>query len=274
MIEKKSRIVLSFDDGRADNYRIVKEILEPMSIPATFNIATAYVDGTIAKDNRPCPNDAISINMLKTMSTNCLFEIAGHGDQHLNETEDIMAGIKKIHEWLNLDEEKVIGFASPNSEMTGRDIEKNAAFYEEHNITYIRLGLLDGKSYFGRLARKISTYIRSARFYIAGFGSSIQSYRNRFIHYSVPIVNEAELGQVVALVNEAKNNKNDCILMFHSIIRPGEEYYNDTWSWDYDKFSELCKYLIKHRDLGELDIVKEIDLVKMNKSDDIQQRLD
>lgn len=44
---KKAIVTLSFDDGRIDNYRVAKEILLPNNIPATINIATAYIDGSL-----------------------------------------------------------------------------------------------------------------------------------------------------------------------------------------------------------------------------------
>lgn len=44
---KKAIVTLSFDDGRIDNYRVAKEILLPNNIPATINIATGYIDGSL-----------------------------------------------------------------------------------------------------------------------------------------------------------------------------------------------------------------------------------
>ena len=44
---EKIRIVLSFDDGRRDNYRVAKELLEANEIPATFNITSGYLEGKI-----------------------------------------------------------------------------------------------------------------------------------------------------------------------------------------------------------------------------------
>ena len=42
-------IVLSFDDGRHDNYEAYKNILNPLNIPATFNITAGYVLNDIEK---------------------------------------------------------------------------------------------------------------------------------------------------------------------------------------------------------------------------------
>ena len=37
------KVVLSFDDGRRDNYRAAFEILKPLELPATFNITIGYI---------------------------------------------------------------------------------------------------------------------------------------------------------------------------------------------------------------------------------------
>lgn len=44
---KEAIVTFSFDDGRIDNYKVVKEILLPNNIPATINIATGYIDGSL-----------------------------------------------------------------------------------------------------------------------------------------------------------------------------------------------------------------------------------
>ena len=82
------KVVISFDDGRADNYQLFRDYLLPKEIPFTINIASAYVNGTISKDNLPCENSAISVEELKVMATSPIVEIAGHGFEHLNEIKD------------------------------------------------------------------------------------------------------------------------------------------------------------------------------------------
>ena len=58
------KVVLSFDDGRADNYQLFRDYLLPKEIPFTINIASAYVNGTISEDNLPCKNSAMSVEEL------------------------------------------------------------------------------------------------------------------------------------------------------------------------------------------------------------------
>ena len=46
------RVILSFDDGRKDNYRAAMEIMKPLDIPATFNITTGYILQNIADNDK------------------------------------------------------------------------------------------------------------------------------------------------------------------------------------------------------------------------------
>ena len=44
-MDKGKSISISFDDGHMDNMRVVKEILLPMNIPATFNTTSGFIEG-------------------------------------------------------------------------------------------------------------------------------------------------------------------------------------------------------------------------------------
>ena len=118
---KPSRVVLSFDDGRKDNYDIVIPILEKYCLTATFNISTAYVDKSINVSDRPCLNEPMTIENIKAIYGKG-FEIACHGDRHKNDIEDIRRGYKKLSTWLQWGKNFKPGFASPNSRLLEEDI--------------------------------------------------------------------------------------------------------------------------------------------------------
>ena len=50
--------------------------------------------------------------------------------------------------------------------------------------------------------------------------------------------------------------------MFHSILKKNEEFYDDTYSWDYYKFQELCDYLKKLENEKKLKLIKVNDFVR------------
>ena len=66
-------------------------------------------------------------------------------------------------------------------------------------------------------------------------------------------------GSLLYLIDKCQSSGNDCVFMFHSILKPEEEYYSDMWTWDYNKFEELCDYLCDIEDKGKIKVEKLID---------------
>lgn len=258
------KIVLSFDDGRLDNYDVVKPILDCFGISATFNIATAFVDGTIEKENAPCLNDAMSVENVKDLYASG-YEIAGHGDNHLNTIKDFQDGIIKLRKWLNLEEQVKIGIASPKSGIDIKDIHTYGEWFQR-NVAYIRTGIKDPDSFLRRVERKVAHLGGNSRLYVDSFAKSIGLCESGFVFYSIPIMHKATEQQVLALINTSERQNKDCVLMFHSILSEGDRFYEDTWSWDKKKFEHMCEYLKIHSDAGLLKIVKLAELAdsKMN----------
>lgn len=248
------KIVLSFDDGRRDNVSIALDVLKPRDIPATFNIATAYVDGTISPEQLPCPNESMDISQVQALYR-AGFEIAGHGDCHQNTAEDIAAGIKKLRQWLELPKDAPIGFASPQSQLS-TDVILNwkQEFQENSAIRCVRIGLKDNTSLHLRLFRKAAAMTGNKKLFTLGFSNALMDLKDQYILYSVPVMYGAKLEQICAIVQQAIAENKDCILMFHSILRPTEPYYENTWSWDYDQFLALCDYLVAMRKQGKIEL--------------------
>ena len=103
---QKGVITLSIDDGRKDAFRLVNEVLNKYSIPATFNIISGYIDV-----NCLGTTSTLTLDELKQIHKNPLVEIAAHGYLHKNDDEDVIKGKDKLYEWLNIKDDK-IGFAS------------------------------------------------------------------------------------------------------------------------------------------------------------------
>ena len=114
-------IVLSFDDGRHDNYEAYKNILNPLNIPATFNITAGYVLNDIEKNDMPGPHKPMSIEEVAEMNESSICEIAGHGYTHDNTIKSLIKGVEWQRENLGYD---FVGIASPHSEYDLKKIRR------------------------------------------------------------------------------------------------------------------------------------------------------
>lgn len=255
---KPSRVVLSFDDGRKDNYDIVIPILEKYCLTATFNISTAYVDKSINVSDRPCLNEPMTIENIKAIYGKG-FEIACHGDRHKNDIEDIRRGYKKLSTWLQWGKNFKPGFASPNSRLLEEDIRIGIDKYQEM-FAYVRIAAYNKTSLLRRIVRKIAHISHSLVLYKISFMNCVGGMHNNFIVASVPIIHVTTVNQIKAIIMAAQVEHKDCVLMFHSILPQMAPYYDDTFTWDVDCFDELCKWLRDGIDSKNLNVVRTMDL--------------
>ena len=256
----KTRIVLSFDDGRADNLRAVKEIITPCGLKATMNITTNFVEDTIPSDVRPCPNVSMDRVDVAELASFANIEIAGHGTNHQNTLEDLGEGVKTLRRWLP--DTPIVGIASPNSKLLEEDIIKDQAAYEALGLSYVRIG--PGNSYSGlhRIFGKLARMTGSSWFYTHSVAGALITGKPGFCLLSVPVMKPHRLQQVQALVRSAVQKDADLILMFHSILKPDEDHYADDWTWDYEDFNNLCQWLSNQ---GDIEVVTTAELVSAGK---------
>lgn len=259
---EKTRIVLSFDDGRRDNYRVAKELLEVNEIPATFNITSGYLERKIPIEGL-CPNEALTLEELIELSQCPCFEIAGHGYAHLNTVKDWHLGMVKLEEWLSSGYfAEGYGVASPHSELTRTDLSLFQNNNQLKGLRYIRTGLANQRAFGQRLMSKLARATGNRELmYFPVRGNFKRIEKNTFLHYSLPILYPHSFEQVQYCIEKLVKRGGDLILMFHSILKKGEPYYNDLHSWDYQKFEQLCKYLIDVQDKGMILLQRNIDLV-------------
>lgn len=247
---EKGIVCFSFDDGRKDN-KVVAELLRAKNIPASFNITSGYIDGTCSKRFLPCDKEALTIEDVRWLNAQKIFEIALHGDQHLNTAEDIKEGRKKIIKWLQLPKDSVLGFASPGTGIDFSLVEKEKKlFYED--ISYIRISLrIKSLKYLRILARKVARVIHRPLLYKIAYKDTLmdEGDNGKFI-YSVPVLGDITYEQVKALVDLSVSKRKALVLMFHSI----HEKDGDVWNWNIDKFIKLCNYVQELRSADELEI--------------------
>lgn len=224
---KKGVIIFSIDDGRYDMYRLAKDILIPRNLPATFNITT---DSGYSK-----VIPSIKREELLEVGKHPLFEIANHSDMHTNEFDDIRKGYLKLCDWFGFDTNKPIGFASPGSGMSPEFIRENIAALNEIGVKYVRT-------------------CRDECFNKDEDSIALTSFA---VTFDTPVEKLKELADTAA------ENKYCLIYLLHSVFKEGDIGYNNTWSYDYDKFIELADYIAELSRDGKIDVMTTMDYVDM-----------
>lgn len=255
----KALISFSFDDARGDNTVAFDNILVPRKICATLNVTTGYVDGTAPKEMLPYEQPAMALDDIIRFEQKHKFEVALHGDKHLNTEEDIDASYNKITKWLDHPEGHRIGFASPNSGLNLEKFKLSEKTLFKEKIDYVRTSFRIKKMKFLKvLFRKLARVWRLPIFYKWAYQDTIMKECTDRIIYSVPIMNDTTWKQVACLVRECIKKRGALTLMFHSI-----DEGSSSWSWSPKNLIRLCDYIITLQKEGtQVDICTTRDIFR------------
>lgn len=253
-------VSLSFDDGRADNIYVANQVLDKLLVPATFNITTDYIIDE-NQSEKPCGNLSMSKQDVIRLSKNPLFEIAGHGKEHNNNYENLVEGVDILRNWCGC---KVNGIASPNSKIDQIQLQDYLSRLSKQGVDYIRIGdRLPSGNVIIRLSRRLNFHLHSTLLNNWIYKDSFYERTNPVVK-SIPIVKHFKLKEVVSLIKHAIKLNKSCVLMFHSILKKDDDFYQDLWTWDFDDFVELCKILKKMEEDKKILLLQSRELVGDN----------
>lgn len=252
-------IILTFDDGRIDNYTIAYPIMKKHDVKATMFITTGYIDGTWEGNNWASAKGAMSKEHVKEMYDNG-FEIALHGDKHITDVEDFQISLAKIRDMTG--DTNPIGFSLPNSEATAEEVEMLKNAYKDE-LVYVRGGRrCDTGSVFNRILYVLYNITKSSlafklfnkkNFILNGEKSSVLNDRIP----TVVVKKGDTVKQLMSLFNSMPEDS-ACVLMLHSILEKDDEYYGkDAWCWDVESFEELIS-ILKTSNKFDVKCLKEL----------------
>lgn len=260
MKERRTAIIsLSFDDGRADTYKVAKELLFDNNIPATINIATGYIEGKVNAGTNIPP---MTKEQVIELYNSGLFEIAAHGDMHKNNFEDIVAGREKLLSWTGRNGK--IGFASPGSVMTVDFINEKRKRFEAAGFSYARTSHIHQKKRFKKikmLLRKAARVTGSRILYKMAYCDL--SVVDGFAVTSVPVFKFNSFEQIRSIIRLAIRRGAFLTLMFHSVCRPGDIDSENIYSYDWHEFSKLVDYLSDMKSKGKIKILTTQEVVDL-----------
>jgi len=236
----KGILVLSFDDGSADHYRLF-EILAKNNIPATFNIITSRIG----------EEHQLTRNQLQEIYAHPLMEIACHSHTHQNDECDILACKTLLQTWFDLPDNP-IGFASPGSKMKYAYVRENENHLRNLGLLYVRSAENPEPS--PRHLALQNRYIDVPKFVNHNIPQFIYDFDELFVPSAV-IYHNTSVDDIKALIDIVANEKVCLVLMFHHIKQKGEDNYEDLWNYDFDQMQNLLKYISDMRTEGILDIM-------------------
>lgn len=264
MKTRKTRVVISFDDGREDNYDVFMNILQPNRIPASVYIATGFIEGKcgLGENQHTGP---MSVQQIRDIDKVDIFEVGAHGNMHNNDLEDIQIGKEKLLSWLNRDIGEKIGFASPGSMMSNIFVQEHKCELAQMGLQYIRSGsnfqtqnlsTSNVLKFFRRIGRFIYKRIGGWPFYLIAYGDSFALQEKESVVYSsFPVFHETSVETLKKVIHLAIKKNKDAIFMFHSIKKSNDTDFHDLWSWNFEKMTSLCNYLCELRNNGLIEIV-------------------
>jgi peptidoglycan/xylan/chitin deacetylase (PgdA/CDA1 family) len=246
------KVVLSFDDGRIDNYQIVFPILKKYGLTASIHITTGFIDGSFTTDEFGVGMKPLPIYGLKEMSEYGI-DISSHGDKHKMEPEDFLTSKSKIHEWIG---QSNIGFSVPNSSAS---MEETTLFREslDNHISYIRVGR-DSKcrSFPYKILYLLYKISRFQIFYNAFNRVNLNLNIDKFYIKSVVIKKHIKAKSVCKFIKKHAAKNAAVVLMLHTITRKPQ----NPWEWSINNFEYLCRFL---KNMSDSKLLNETNLQKL-----------
>lgn len=247
-------IVLSFDDARSDFYSRAFPIMKRYGIPATLNVITRYMSDMPGHVNREGKHYVgVSIKELQECYKSGLVEIACHGANHKNTREDIEQNISDLRT-VGISE-PIFGFASPGCGITEQNKNEKGVWdlVEEKKLLYVRSGIsVRREGWLYTALTLVDRYAHSNKLFQYLNNRNIiinKEHLGKCVLPSVTIYSYTRLLQIKYLI-ENMPESSTAILMFHSILRKGDEGYGfDRFCWDADAFESLCGYLKSQSDI-------------------------
>lgn len=235
-----SRVFITFDDGRKDNYEKAYHLLNKLGLKATFFVTAGFIDGSFKTDDFGKGRLPLSLEELAEMKASGM-EIGSHGDRHVTDANDFDVAFGKLASWGLIG--KRCSFSLP------RSIEDKTTFPAFLNHCAPMLSNVRG----GRDSTCYS-FLRKLAFLSLRIKQTYPAYsyfnkpnvlhpgERRCAYPSIVVRKEDKVPLLCRFLNDLPPCS-EVILMFHSIV----DEPSTTWEWSTNNFADLCGFLNKSK---------------------------
>lgn len=253
-------VVLSFDDARSDTYEIALPIMQRYGLTGTVNTISNYVNHPNEVHFMTADRSMTPEQVVDWQKKGC--EIGCHGSTHRNTVADILLNIEELKS-INVDV-SAIGFASPNSWLTDKNVESSGinTLIEKGILKYLRSGVQirrEGPVYTGLAIVEQITHNKFL-YYLLNKKNVVHRGKKYKVLPSVAIKDYTTIKQIMYLISRIPEG-DAVILLFHSILSKNDPLYGkDHYYWDADLFDNLCNWI---ENTEEIVVISTLDLLNI-----------
>lgn len=246
-----SRVFITFDDGRKDNYEKAYLLLNKLGLKATFFVTTGFIDGSFETDDFGKGRLPLSLKELAEMKASGM-EIGCHGDRHVTDVNDFDVAFGKLAAWGLIGER--CSFSLPKS------IEGKATFSAfmsrcSPKLSNVRGGRDCSCYSFLRKVAFLSLRVKQTFPAYSYFNNPniLHSGDRRCPYPSIVVRKEDKASLLCRFLNDLPSD-GEVILMFHSIV----DEPTSTWEWSTSNFADLCAFLNENKSKIETSLFSEL----------------
>lgn len=261
------KIVLTFDDGRGDNYTNVFPVMKKYGLKGTLFITSGYIDKSYTNSDWKSAGEPMSPLEIKEMK-DCGFEIGLHGDRHTTDSGDFAVCLEKLKNWNLIEKENpIVGFSIPNSDVKPEKADELKNDYSKE-LLYIRKGRECN-------TEKIHIKLLFAIYNILKFSWAYRLFNlpniiksddtTKPLIPSVVIKRRDSAKMIIKFIKRLPDNC-ICVFMLHSILYKTDKLYNtDGWAWSVDNFDTLCQMLKNDSEIEVVTLKEAIEQFSIDK---------
>jgi hypothetical protein len=253
-------VILSFDDGRKDNYEVAYPLLQKYGFTASMHIPTGFVDGSV---NNPYWESMNIENVIELASNG--IDISSHGDAHINEEIDLHNSLIKLCDWGLLSKDNIV-FSSPGCYIYNGNIAQYLPMLLRNNVKYVRSGEQVRRNGIGYLFLFVLLMIsKNKKLFYTLHKRSIMKINslNRQREFEVKLIKAVcmkeyhTIGQLKYFFNKLKDDE-VAVFMLHGI----QNKKHDPYIFNAEKFEQFLKLLTQ----PDIKVINIKEYIQFNKN--------